>query len=663
MPASFSSIDADLWTPGSDILSDYPNQEIGYLSGTSMATPIATGTAAMVWGANPNLKASEVKDILIKANRPFKAVMEFAEVPLTIDSGINTLNSYYAVNEALESLKSPGIDFGTSGSEQEYAVLMGHLYEEAEGNPVIDLSNVPDIMLTVTDDKELYQKDVECLDDGGSFVFYIKPGTYRLTVDCSYYDSYEIELTVKDGDVQYLALGLGREEVKKRLLNEYVESLNTYYADSYQYTISRQNTGGTVNMERSIEGFEAERKLGYMIDDFDDDGETELLVIATDDDFNIVYEMYAVDGNEVTIVAQEITIADEMYGNVTLPLSSDGGGGDCALISCFVEEETHNIFLQVSYNISAFIDGQATFITSIRYEEGDFCDMQGLCVVGSSCENGYPSDNLKLLRMGVPIPDIEAMFEGLSPLYECFDGGIYEIFHARQKTLDTERDENGRLSSIQAITIFSTKEELYIKTVDAVEKIIPLKEEQHELYAPIIDEYDKEMKEAASLIGEEGRATYYRFIDVDEDGIDELLLDYELARYGSYEINAFGSIHGECFSFYTLIDGRPNAVYKGKYIPMGEGDAYVHVHPEISLVEFGYNNYRQYFTYRNYTISETPVFTCINWGDNYEINGNIYSKEDFRNFSFDLGSTKADSRTTYRMLIYHEEEYVPFYDE
>lgn len=48
--ASFSNYGAcvDLFAPGRNILSTYPNNEFKYLSGTSMATPVVTGVAQYV---------------------------------------------------------------------------------------------------------------------------------------------------------------------------------------------------------------------------------------------------------------------------------------------------------------------------------------------------------------------------------------------------------------------------------------------------------------------------------------------------------------------------------------------------------------------------------------------------------------------------------------
>ncbi|MEE2681824.1 MAG: S8 family serine peptidase [Planctomycetota bacterium] len=66
--ASFSNYGSwiDISAPGVDILStyhDHTNPEVDYaafLSGTSMATPLAAGAAALIWSTDPSMPASEV---------------------------------------------------------------------------------------------------------------------------------------------------------------------------------------------------------------------------------------------------------------------------------------------------------------------------------------------------------------------------------------------------------------------------------------------------------------------------------------------------------------------------------------------------------------------------------------------------------------------------
>jgi subtilisin family serine protease len=68
--ASFSNFgkkNVDLFAPGKDIYTTEINNQYKYIDGTSMATPIVSGVAALIWSYYPNLKASEVKEILLES--------------------------------------------------------------------------------------------------------------------------------------------------------------------------------------------------------------------------------------------------------------------------------------------------------------------------------------------------------------------------------------------------------------------------------------------------------------------------------------------------------------------------------------------------------------------------------------------------------------------
>jgi subtilisin family serine protease len=68
MISSFSNYgreQVDLLAPGSDILSTYPTSELKPLSGTSMATPVVSGVAALVWSYYPELSVEQLKEILL----------------------------------------------------------------------------------------------------------------------------------------------------------------------------------------------------------------------------------------------------------------------------------------------------------------------------------------------------------------------------------------------------------------------------------------------------------------------------------------------------------------------------------------------------------------------------------------------------------------------
>jgi subtilisin family serine protease len=68
--ASFSNFgkqSVDVFAPGVDIYSLKPNQEYNENSGTSMASPVTSGVAALLFSYFPDLTAAQVRDIILKS--------------------------------------------------------------------------------------------------------------------------------------------------------------------------------------------------------------------------------------------------------------------------------------------------------------------------------------------------------------------------------------------------------------------------------------------------------------------------------------------------------------------------------------------------------------------------------------------------------------------
>lgn len=63
--SNYGPISVDLAAPGTFIVSTIPDRSYGFMSGTSMAAPMVTGAAAMLYSARPELSLKDVKNILI----------------------------------------------------------------------------------------------------------------------------------------------------------------------------------------------------------------------------------------------------------------------------------------------------------------------------------------------------------------------------------------------------------------------------------------------------------------------------------------------------------------------------------------------------------------------------------------------------------------------
>jgi len=75
LPASFSNYGkdgVDLFAPGHQIISVHPKNQYNTGSGTSLAAPIVSGVAALVWSYYPDLTAVELKEILVRSAYPIK---------------------------------------------------------------------------------------------------------------------------------------------------------------------------------------------------------------------------------------------------------------------------------------------------------------------------------------------------------------------------------------------------------------------------------------------------------------------------------------------------------------------------------------------------------------------------------------------------------------
>lgn len=108
LPASFSNYNkkyVDVFAPGRDIYSTIPGSEYASNSGTSMAAPMVAGIAALLRSYFPDLKAKQVREIILESALPVnlqvtkpgsEEVVDFAD--LSVTGGL--ANAYTAIKLA-----------------------------------------------------------------------------------------------------------------------------------------------------------------------------------------------------------------------------------------------------------------------------------------------------------------------------------------------------------------------------------------------------------------------------------------------------------------------------------------------------------------------------------------------------------------------------------
>ncbi len=81
----------DIAAPGSYILSTAPGDGYAFMSGTSMAAPMVTGTAAMIYSFRTDLSLADVKTAILSSAKPMESL-----AGKTVSGGM--LDAYAALN-------------------------------------------------------------------------------------------------------------------------------------------------------------------------------------------------------------------------------------------------------------------------------------------------------------------------------------------------------------------------------------------------------------------------------------------------------------------------------------------------------------------------------------------------------------------------------------
>lgn len=70
--SNYGKKNVDLFAPGENIYTTAPNNKYEFDSGTSLAAPMVSGTAALIWSYYPKLTVQQVKQIILESGTPYE---------------------------------------------------------------------------------------------------------------------------------------------------------------------------------------------------------------------------------------------------------------------------------------------------------------------------------------------------------------------------------------------------------------------------------------------------------------------------------------------------------------------------------------------------------------------------------------------------------------
>ena len=76
--SNYGKSSVDVFAPGTEIYSTYPKNDYEFAQGTSMASPLVAGVAALIFSQYPKLSAAQVKTILMESGLPIQKKISLA---------------------------------------------------------------------------------------------------------------------------------------------------------------------------------------------------------------------------------------------------------------------------------------------------------------------------------------------------------------------------------------------------------------------------------------------------------------------------------------------------------------------------------------------------------------------------------------------------------
>ena len=336
----------DVWAPGTWILSDLTGNATGCKTGTSMATPMVTGVCALVWGANPDLTAAQVRQIVLASVQTRGSAWYEILLGLIIDDetddgdeeGVAIVNAYAALVMA-----KVATGLADEDEAETLGCVIGTIYACDESGAATDAEVDAEVVVYTEDGTEVAAAEVSAmigaLDNLQTYSVLLSAGTYVIEVSAEGYVSAAQTVTVEAGDALVVDLGLvpGEDETTVEVIGTEVEHYGsgttgdlTLYAsvlDELYWGLSDQWYGWDLDALQ-VEGIigyfwywnlyfeDQDTYWGYPIAtldnacyafvDIDGDGTSELLtgvITAANSDAVTLYDVYTIVDGEVVLLA------------------------------------------------------------------------------------------------------------------------------------------------------------------------------------------------------------------------------------------------------------------------------------------------------------------------------------------------------------------------
>ncbi len=184
---------------------------------TSRATPLVTGTAALVWAADPDLSAAEVKEILVTSSQKEATSSDYSGT-------VPVLNTYLSVQEALYAYYS-GTVLNADGTAAEYLTVYA---KDEDGNILYEGNTGSDGSYFVWCNRlEIDHVDIV---DGENVV-----ASVDVSDEYKIYDFYATNMYSEDDREEFAPHDLGAEILPVDYLSMYAEVLEEYtsYGDYF----------------------------------------------------------------------------------------------------------------------------------------------------------------------------------------------------------------------------------------------------------------------------------------------------------------------------------------------------------------------------------------------------------------------------------------------